>query len=56
MTDAPDTPEVRLAEYLHHFGNVLIVRERTDTGIRFRFRTRDGHAEEISDLAAREKA
>jgi hypothetical protein len=56
MTDAPDTTEERLAEYRHLFGNDLIGRERTDTGIRFRFRTRDGLAEEIRDLAAREKA
>jgi hypothetical protein len=56
MTDAPDTPDERLAEYRHLFGNDLISRERTDTGIRFRFRARNGLAEEIRDLAAREKA
>jgi hypothetical protein len=56
MTDAPDTAEARLAEYRRLFGTDLIGRERTDTGIRFRFRARDGLADEIRDLAAREKA
>jgi hypothetical protein len=56
MTDARDTADERLEEYRHLFGNDHIGRERTDTGIRFRFRTRDGLAEKIRDLAAREKA
>lgn len=56
MTDAPDTTEERLAEYRRLFGEHLIGRERTETGIRFRFGVRDGLAEEIRDLAAREKA
>jgi hypothetical protein len=56
MTDAPDTTEERLAEYRRLFGTELRSRERTDTGIRFRFRARPGLAEEIRDLAAREKA
>lgn len=56
MTDAPDTTEERLAEYRRLFGTDLIGRERTETGIRFRFRTRVGLADEIRDLAAREKA
>lgn len=56
MTDAPDTTEERLAEYRRLFGTDLIGRERTEDGIRFRFRTRDGLAAEIQDLAAREKA
>jgi len=56
MTDAPDTTEERLAEYRRLFGTDLIGRERTTEGIRFRFRTRDGLAEEIRDLAAREQA
>ena len=56
MTDAPDTTEERLAEYRQLFGNDLIGRERTEAGIRFHFRARDGLAEEIRDLAAREKA
>lgn len=55
MTDAPDTTEERLAEYRRLFGSDLIGRERTDTGIRFRFGVRDGLADEIRDLAAREK-
>ncbi len=56
MTDAPDTTDERLAEYHRLFGGDLIGRERTDTGIRFRFSARDGLADEIRDLAAREKA
>ncbi len=56
MTDAPDTTEERLAEYRRLFGSELRSRERTDTGIRFRFGVRDGLADEVRDLAAREKA
>jgi hypothetical protein len=56
MTDAPDTTEERLAEYRRLFGNDLTGRERTETGIRFRFRTRPGLGEEIRDVAARAKA
>lgn len=56
MTDAPDTTEERLAEYRRLFDADLVGRERTDTGIRFRFQAREGLAEEIRDLAAREKA
>ncbi len=56
MTDAPDTTEERLAEYRRIFGSDLIGRERTEEGIRFQFRARPGLAEEIRDLAAREKA
>ncbi len=37
-------------------GSELRSRERTDTGIRFRFGVRDGLADEVRDLAAREKA
>ena len=40
MTDAPDTTDERLAEYHRLFGTDLIGRERTDTGIQFRFRLR----------------
>lgn len=56
MTTAPDTTDERLAAYRRLFRDDLIGRERTEVGIRFRFRTRDGLLEEISDLAAREKA
>lgn len=56
MTDALDTTEERLADYRRLFGDDLIARQRTDTGIQFRFRTRAGLTEEIRDLAAREKA
>jgi hypothetical protein len=56
MTDAPDTADERLAEYRRLFDQDLIGRERADTGIRFRFRARAGLADEIRDLATREKA
>jgi hypothetical protein len=67
MTDAPDTPEERLAEYRRLFAadGPLDGRERTDGGIRFRFRAdkadKADKADEgveawVRDLAAREKA
>lgn len=56
MTGAPDTAEERLAEYRTLFGAHLTGRERTATGIRFHFSRDDGLAEQIRDLAARERA
>jgi hypothetical protein len=56
MTDAPDTAAERLAEYERLFAEALIGRERTDDGIRFRFRAVPGLEEWVRDLAAREKA
>ena len=56
MTDAPDTAIERLAEYEGLYTEALIGRERTDDGIRFRFRARPGLEEWVRDLAAREKA
>jgi hypothetical protein len=56
MTTATDTPEQRLAEYHQLFGDHLVDRERVGDGIRFRFRAGEGLADEIRDLAAREKA
>ena len=56
MTDAPDTPEERLAEYHRLFGQHLISRERTADGIRFRLRADDGVEAWVRDLSAREKA
>jgi hypothetical protein len=56
MTTASDTPAERLAEYRRLFSTVLIGRERTAGGIRFRFRAEDGVEAWVSDLAAREKA
>jgi hypothetical protein len=55
MTTAPDTTEERLARYQQLFGGHLTARERTPTGIRFRFRADAGVADEVRDLAAREK-
>ncbi len=56
MTDAPDTPAERLAEYQRLFATQLLARERTTAGIRFRLRADDGVEAWVRDLAAREKA
>jgi hypothetical protein len=57
MTNAPDTPEERLAEYGRLFAAHLVGRERTaDGGIRFRLRADEGVEAWVRDLAAREKA
>jgi len=56
MTDATDSTAERLAEYQQLFARALIGRERTDTGIRFRFRADPGIAEQVRDISAREKA
>jgi len=56
MTDAPDTSVERLAEYERLYTEALIGRERTEDGIRFRFRARPGLEAWVRDLAAREKA
>jgi len=56
MTDAPDTAVERLAEYERLFTQSLIGRERTDEGVRFRFRNATGVEAWVRDLAAREKA
>jgi hypothetical protein len=56
MTNAPDTPAERIAEYGRLFRVALVGRERTGDGIRFRFRDRDGVEGWIRDLARREQA
>jgi hypothetical protein len=56
MTDAPDTAAERLAEYERLFLGALVGRERTEEGIRFRFRADPGLEDWVRDLAAREKA
>jgi hypothetical protein len=56
MSDAPDTPEERMAEYHRLFGQHLVSRERTADGIRFRLRADDGVEAWVRDLLAREKA
>jgi hypothetical protein len=53
MTNAPDTPQERLAEYQQLFATALISRERTDTGIRFRLR--HDTLDQVRALAAKEK-
>jgi hypothetical protein len=56
MTGAPDTAVERLAEYQHLFADSFIGKERTNAGIRFRFRADPGVDVHVRDLAAREKA
>ena len=41
MTDASDTAEERMAEYGRLFAQALTGRERTDQGVRLRFRADD---------------
>jgi hypothetical protein len=55
MTDASDTAEERMAEYGRLFAQSLTGRERTDGGIRLRFRADHGVEAWIADLVAREK-
>ena len=56
MTDAPDIAVDRIAEYRNLFAAALIGRERTQDGIRFRFRAEPGIEDRVRDLAALEKA
>jgi len=56
MSGAPDTPAERAAEYRRLFNQALTARERSDAGIRFRFRADPGVADWVRDLADREKA
>lgn len=56
MTTAPDTGDERMAEYGRLFADHLVGRERTDDGIRFRFRAADGVDAWVRSLAAREHA
>lgn len=56
MTDAPDTPAERRAEYQQLFDEHLVARDRTASGIRFRFRRSPGVETHVRDLAAKEHA
>ena len=56
MTAAPDTARERIAEYRRLFAQALIGREKTERGIRFRFRAAPDIDAWVRDLAAREKA
>ena len=56
LTDAPDTAEERMAEYVRLFAQALAGRDRTDDGVRLRFRADEGVEAWVRDLAAREKA
>jgi hypothetical protein len=56
MAGAADTPAERIAEYRRLFAQSLVGRDRTGTGIRFRFRADAGLEDWVRDLARREKA
>jgi hypothetical protein len=56
MSAAPDTPAQRLQEYRRLFAGHLSGRERSGTGITFRFRADPGLEEWVRDLAVREQA
>ena len=57
LSDAPDTPVERLAEYRQLFADALIARERLPDGTsRFRFRADPGVEERVGALAAKEQA
>lgn len=56
MTDAPDTPQERLAEYARLFEIAFIAAERTETRIRWRLRADPGIEAWARDLATRENA
>lgn len=56
LTDAPDTPEERLAEYGRLFAHALVGRERTADAVDLRFAAKPGVAEWVADLARREAA
>lgn len=56
MTGAADTIAERMAEYQRLFAQSLLSRDRTSTGIRFRFRAGPGLADWVRDMAGREKA
>jgi hypothetical protein len=56
LTDAPDTPAERLAEYGRLFAHALAGRQRTADAVEFRFAAKPGVAEWVSDLARREAA
>jgi len=56
MTGAADTGLERLREYRRLFSQALIGRERTASGVRFRFRGQPGTEAWVRDLATREKA
>jgi len=56
FTDAPDTPEERLAEYGRLFQHALAGRQRTADAVEFKFAAKAGVAEWVADLARREAA
>ena len=56
LTDAPDTPEERLAEYGRLFAHALIGRQRTADAVELTFAGKPGVVEWVADLARREAA
>jgi hypothetical protein len=56
LTDAPDTPDERIAEYGRLFAHALADRHRTADAVELRFAVKAGVAEWVADLARREAA
>ena len=56
MTDAPDTPAERLAEYGRLFAHALVARHRAPGSVTFTFADKAGVHAWVSDLARREAA
>ena len=56
MSDAPDTPAERLAEYGRLFEHALLHRQRRDGAVVFSFRPDPETRQAVDDLARREAA
>jgi hypothetical protein len=56
LSDAQDTAEERMAEYVRLFNQALVGRDRSERTVRLRFRADDGVQDWVADLARREKA
>ena len=55
LTDAPDSPEARVAEYRELFAAHLVGRSTVDGVVRFRFRADEGVEDRVRDLVGREQ-
>jgi len=56
MTDARDTPQERLAEYGRLFAHAMVGRDRSGEAVEFRFASKPGVVEWVTDLVRREAA
>jgi hypothetical protein len=55
LTDAPDSPEARVAEYRELFAAHLVGCSTVDGVVRFRFRADEGVEDRVRDLVTREQ-